>query len=208
MYIDPWWTTSVEHIWKETIQPRGVPILWTCAISIASYLWWLSRNNNQSAHLISKSTPNRILLDDLAKALKLQKDVQPEVNADCSSLAPFSGRQKTVTPRLKTQRSSSLCSSSLTSKPPGPPIFARTATDEHPGFACWCDIEASLFRVYIRGRVDDTPVIPPYNPRSRRGKVDLYLQVTNATSRYLQVFWVNFKGAEAPEGKKMRLDMF
>ena len=83
-----------------------------------------------------------------------------------------------------------------------PPPFGSD-TDEHPGLSAfwnWCDIETSLFRLYNLGRTDDEPVIPPYNPQSRRGKVQVKLQVTNATYSDISVYWINYKGLEEPKG--------
>ena len=81
--------------------------------------------------------------------------------------------------------------------------FSASATADHPGldsFWRWWDIEASLFRVYCRGRKDGVPVVPPYNPSSRRGLVKVNLQVTNRTSTEIDVFWVDYKGKEVNKG--------
>lgn len=80
----------------------------------------------------------------------------------------------------------------------------KSSSNTFPGldaFWYWCDIEASLFRVYNAGRTDDVAVIPPYNPQSRRGKVSVFLHVTNQTSRTLVVNWINYKGREDERAK-------
>lgn len=84
-----------------------------------------------------------------------------------------------------------------------PPPFQGT-TNEHPGlqaFWDWCNVETSLFRIYTIGRTDNVPVVPPYNPSSRRGQVSVHLRVTNGCSdRTIAVYWVNFKGREEKKG--------
>jgi len=95
--------------------------------------------------------------------------------------------------------------------PPAPP-FAM-ATNDHPGleaFWDWCDVETSLFRIYLRGRYrfrtgraskSAVEVVPPYNPSSRRGQVRIRLEVTNRTSRPLTAYWVDYKGREIDKGR-------
>jgi hypothetical protein len=62
----------------------------------------------------------------------------------------------------------------------------------------WCDVEASLFRIYTIGE-DDIP--PPYHPSSRRGNVALALQVTNQMpSQPIHVYWIDYNGAEVHRG--------
>jgi len=103
-----------------------------------------------------------------------------------------------------------------TTKSEAPAIVAETpetapevslflaADDKYPGlnaFWHWCDTEASLFRIYCLGRTDDQDVVPPYNPSSKRGQVQLKLEVTNSTNRSINVFWVDYKGREERKGE-------
>jgi hypothetical protein len=93
-------------------------------------------------------------------------------------------------------------SPSLQRQPPSPPVFQAT-TDDHPGlqaFWNWCNVETSLFRIYTVGRTDHVPVVPPYNPSSRRGQVSVHLRVTNGTDTTIAVYWVNYKGREEHKG--------
>jgi hypothetical protein len=62
------------------------------------------------------------------------------------------------------------------------------------------DIEASLFRIYCRGRTDGMEEVPPYNPSSRRGVVPIRLRVTNNTANIITACWVDFKGKEIDKG--------
>jgi hypothetical protein len=84
-----------------------------------------------------------------------------------------------------------------------PPETTLGNTDQHPGldaFYHWFDVEASLFRVYERNRTD-YEVTPPYNPSSRRGTVQIALQVVNRTSHTrLTAFWVNYQGKLVDKG--------
>jgi hypothetical protein len=108
--------------------------------------------------------------------------------------------------RLRAGPTSSIPSSSspsLQRQPtPSPPVF-RATTDDHPGlqaFWDWCNVETSLFRIYTVGRTDHVPVVPPYNPSSRRGQVSVHLRVTNGTDMTITVYWVNYKGREERKG--------
>jgi hypothetical protein len=86
--------------------------------------------------------------------------------------------------------------------PPSCPVF-RATTDDHPGlraFWNWCNVETSLFRIYTVSRTDHVPVVPPYNPSSRRGQVSVHLRVTNGTDMTIAVYWVNYKGREERKG--------
>ena len=89
----------------------------------------------------------------------------------------------------------------LSSTKDPPPI--RATTNKHPGmegFAHWCDVEASLYRIYTLTRKDGAQVVPPYIPHSYRGNTSISLSVTNNTSHTIQVFWVDYKGAHVPKG--------
>ena len=77
------------------------------------------------------------------------------------------------------------------------------SSNEHPGldgFGYWCDVESSLFRIYNVGRNDGQDVIPPYVPKSRRGRIRVELCVTNESSRRIQIFWISYKGIEKSKG--------
>lgn len=87
-----------------------------------------------------------------------------------------------------------------------PPPFLR-ANDSHPGLASfwhWCDVEASLFRIFTVTRKDgvqDETTIAPYNPSSRRGNVPIKLRVTNDLDNVpVTVYWIDFKGAHVVKG--------
>ena len=98
-----------------------------------------------------------------------------------------------------TKSSNTSGNSSVIKSPP--PI--KATTNDHPGMAAfnyWYDIEASLFRIYTFGRKDKVPVAPPYVPHSFRGKVSIYLHVTNHTSIPIKVFWVDYSGKSIFKG--------
>jgi hypothetical protein len=127
-------------------------------------------------------------------------------NSDSSS---NSKEDKSQERRRRDRPTSSKVASSVPSlprQPPPPPLAPvfKAVTDDHPGlqaFWDWCNVEASLFRIYTVSRGDGVETVPPYNPSSRRGQVSVHLRVTNATSDTIAVYWVNYKGRE--EGKGM-----
>lgn len=85
-----------------------------------------------------------------------------------------------------------------------PPFFL--SDHEHTGLAAfwrWCDVEASLFRIYTvtrKDNVEDETTTAPYNPSSRRGNVPIKLRVTNDLAHPITVYWVDFKGNHVERG--------
>ena len=81
-------------------------------------------------------------------------------------------------------------------------VFANQS-HHHPGLAgfwYWCDVESSLYRIYNLGRTDGHDVIPPYIPKSRAGRVQIHLQVTNRSNLPVNVYWTNYRGDEVYKG--------
>ena len=96
--------------------------------------------------------------------------------------------------------SSETPSSSASPRIPHP---IQATTNAHPGmqgFAHWYEVETSLFRIYTLGRSDGVQVTPPYAPHSYRGKVSVFLHVTNKTNSTLNIFWVDWKGKHVHKG--------
>ncbi|KAL7559023.1 hypothetical protein ACA910_016367 [Epithemia clementina (nom. ined.)] len=84
-----------------------------------------------------------------------------------------------------------------------PVVQFANQSNEHPGldgFWYWCDVESSLYRIYNIGRDDGQDVVPPYIPKSRRGRVQVHVMVTNKSSRRIQAFWITYKGGEESKG--------
>lgn len=126
-------------------------------------------------------------------------------NINGQNIKEDKSQEKRQRDRPKSSTTSSSSPSLQRQPPPSPslPVFQAT-TDEHPGlqaFWNWCDVETSLFRIYTVGRTDHVPVVPPYNPSSRRGQVSVHLRVTNGTDTTIAVYWVNYKGREEHKGK-------
>jgi len=110
-------------------------------------------------------------------------------------------KAKKVTPVVDQKKPNQLPSSQ-----DGPPPFLRSGS-KHPGMDAywyWHDVETSLFRIYTIGvrasERDSFSAVPPYNPSSRRGNVQVSLKVTNRLDHEVHVFWVDYKGKEIPKG--------
>ena len=91
---------------------------------------------------------------------------------------------------------------------PVPKPVVVVGSDEHPGLAAfwrWYEVETSLYRIYTPVHKDPSiETVPPYNPSSSRGRVNVELVVTNRTRRELNVFWVDYKGKYVPKGTLKR----
>jgi len=112
-------------------------------------------------------------------------------------------KKEKATSRSDTSQSNTSSSAQITRQESQAPPKFLSNTGEHPGLQAlwyWCDTETSLFRDYNLGRTDGEPVIPPYKPQARRGKVQVKLQVTNATYSDVVVYWINYKGLEEQKG--------
>lgn len=68
------------------------------------------------------------------------------------------------------------------------------------GFAYWCDVETSLYRIYTLTRKDGQQVVPPYVPHSHRGNISIYLNIHNTTNHTIRVYWVDYKGKHVSKG--------
>jgi hypothetical protein len=108
------------------------------------------------------------------------------------STSTIISQQSVVSPTVLDQSAApcSISSSSMTISD-GPPPGSLEA------FWHWCDLEASLFRIYTT--VEDVP--PPYPPSSRRGNVAIALQVTNHMPYLpIHVHWIEYNGTEVYRG--------
>lgn len=88
--------------------------------------------------------------------------------------------------------------------------------DAHPGLEAywyWQDVETSLFRIYAvatqassnngSGTSEDYTATPPFIPSSRRGTVQVHLEVTNELQdrSIIHAFWIDYKGREISKGR-------
>lgn len=144
-----------------------------------------AHNSPHSAKLVRIETPETVVVDE---------------SIESKAQAPTAKRNDNENQQKSSQARSQ--SAPLSFQSALPPFQATT--DKHPGlqaFWDWCNVQNSLFRVYTVGRTDNVPVVPPYNPSSRRGLVSVALQVTNATATTIAVYWVDYKGREQPKGR-------
>ena len=124
--------------------------------------------------------------------------------------------------------SSSVASATSASSPPRPPSPLHSAIESvrrderhHPGllkFYDWRSCVGSLYRIYAIPCRDDSdddrndgeiryrPATLPMSPSSERGRVQVYLEVTNRTSKHdtIDVYWIDHNGNEVRKGSIRR----